>query len=304
MRALPFVIVAASVFLGGCFSLGDKNTATSKQTLSPAPAEKPQLPKPKEIVSPSKTKKIELPEMLGGTVASDSWIVYKEEEKEEFKGNVFYDNGMYVFRAQYALAERKKQRITTQGSVYARKNEPNGVYYEIYANQVIYNYQTGKGTAQAAARKRIKLVYKTERGDLITALAQKAIFNTKQETFELIGNVLVTHLDPQGKQATLQADRLSGRQKDQYALLKGNALVKNAEYQLQADTLEYDGLKQLAYAYGDRPLARGANEDGTFAIIADKATIQTQSRHIELDGKVQGWVISDQLIKAGANKTL
>ena len=296
-------LLLAAVLLGGCFPLQDKPKTASVFVVPETTAEQtPAVLQPQTVSK--KSNQNDLPELLGGAVSSDSWIVYKDEGKEEFKGNVSYDNGQYIFRAGYALSERKKQQITAENGVYARRNEPNGVWYELYANRVVYNYKTGQGTAQAAFRKRIKLIYRTERGDLITAWAKKAAFNTRQETFELIDNVQVNHIDPQGQHATLQADRISGRQKEQYALLKGHAEAYNDSYRLQADTLEYDGLQQTAYAYGDRPLVQGTTEDGTFAIIADKVTLQTDSRDTQLDGQVQGWVVSEQLKQSVANKTL
>ena len=97
---------------------------------------------------------------------------------------------------------------------------------------------------------------------------------------------------------TLKADRISARQKEQYALLEGHGEVFNQQYRLLADRMEYNGTLQQAVASGNRPLAQGSTENGTFAIIADEVTANTDTRDINLLGNVQGWILSDQINSA------
>ncbi len=296
-----FLLTGMGVLLSGCFSLKNKqeisavgpNIAT-QQTLIQQKTQK---------IKDKKDNASQFPEVLGGVVSSERWIIYKEKEEEEFEGNVSYDNGTYVFRAQYALSQRKKSLITAKHSVYLRKNEPENAYYEIYADKASFNYSTGAGQASANRKKRIKLVYQNSKGDLMTALAERADFNTKQETYVLSGNVFVTYIDNLGKKTTLQADKISARKKDNYALLQGDAVIENQDYTLRSQTIEYDGNQKMAYAYGDRPLANGKTQDGTFAIIADKMSAETDNRKIKLSGLVEGWVVSEQINNSKANET-
>ena len=284
--------------LTGCFSIKNQQEITVKGPDLTA-AKKVLQQKTQQIKAP----KNQLPEVLGGVVSSDRWIVYKEKEEEEFEGNVSYDNGVYIFRAQYALSQRKKNLFTAKDSVYIRKNESAKSYYELYTDKASYNYATGEGYAQANKKRRITLVYKNPQGDLITALAQRADFNTKEETYILSGNVHVTHIDSFGKKSTLQADKISAKQKENYALLQGNAIVQNQDYTLRSEAIEYDGNKKMAYAYGNRPLADGKTQEGTFAIIADKVSAETDSHKIKLSGQVQGWIVSDQINNSKANES-
>lgn len=288
--------------LGGCFSLKDR------QPLS-LPA--PDISKAQNLAGQKlqnfqekKDAAAQLPAVLGGVISSERWVIYKDKEQEEFEGNVSYDNGTYLFRAQYALSERKKNLFTAKKQVYARKNETDGSYYELYADKAVYNYSTADGSATANKGKKIKLIYHDTKGTLVTALAQKADFNIKQKVYHLSGDVLVTHQDPLGKISTLKADKISADQTNNRAFLQGNAVVENADYRLQSQTIEYDGTLQMAYAYGNRPLASGKTPDGTFAIIADKVSAETDSRKIKLSGQVQGWVISDQINNSKANESL
>lgn len=295
-------VLCLPLLLGGCFSLKDTKTVSAPQpNVGAAKAAAGQ--KAQELKNKKKSSS-QMPAVLGGVVSSDRWVVYKEKEEEEFEGNVHYDNGVYVFRSGYALSQRKQNLFTAKDNVYARKNEQDGGWYELYADKAVYNYQTGAGRAEASANKKIKLVYKTAKGDLITATARRADFNTKQETYRLSGGAFVTHKDALGKVSTLKADSITARQKDNYAVLQGNAQAQNADYNIKARTIEYDGANQMAYAYGERPLTRGKTEDGTFAIIADKVSAETDSRKIKLTGKVQGWTVSEQINNSRANKKL
>lgn len=299
-----FAPAAAALVLaltaGGCFSLENKTD------LSVPPAKldaaRTVAEQKKDELKNKRRASSSLPDTLGGVVSSDRWVIYQDKQEEEFDGNVHYDNGVYAFRADHALSQRKQNLFTARGSVFLSKNEPDGSRYEIYADKAVYNYQTGKGRAEASAGKRIKLIYTTKKSGQVTALARRAEFDTKQGTYLLSGKTFVTHYDAAGQKATLQADRIFARQGDRYVLLQGQAEVQNADYHLSAQTIEYDGAKQQSYAYGGRPLTRGKTEDGTFAIIADKVTAENDTRKIRLEGRVQGWTVSEQINSSEANK--
>lgn len=299
VKVLLFLLLSTSSM--GCFSLHDTKPEFSvadnlvPQTL----AQSYERAKPQKTASPSANT---LAEGLGGILSSDNWIVYQEKEQEEFVGNVSYDNGIYHFKSDYALSERKLNRITAKGSVFLRKQETDGSWYQVQADTVVYNYQTGQGYAQAADGKRIDLQYKTPQGDHILAQARRANFNTKEQTCELTGRIVVTRTDATGQVITLKANRMTAKQQGMYARLQGNAEASNGQYCLNAQTIEYDGQANQAYAYGKRPLVQGSPEQGTFAIIADKATTNTTSRHIDLQGQVQGWIVSDTINQAETKK--
>ena len=298
MKRLLWLLPACAV-LGGCFSLQEeKPLAVPAPRLSAAQAAAGQKA---QQLKEKKDKAKEFPTVLGGVVFSDRWVVYTAKEEEEFEGNVHYDNGTYAFRSDYALSQRKKNLFTARGHVFARTTDENGTLYTLQADRARYNYATGQGQASAQGKNPITLTYQTAAGDRVTARAQKAEFDTRQKIYILSGAAFITYQNAAGEESTLQADRITARQQDPYALLEGNAEVKNADYTLQADTLEYDGKNQMAYAYGQRPLAQGKTEDGTFAIIADKVTAQTATRQIKLSGRVQGWAVSDKLNRSKTN---
>ena len=285
-------------WLGGCATQTLQTQALS--TPNPAAVQAAAQHKASQL---KEKQKAELPDTLGGVVSSDRWIIYKEKEEEEFEGNVRYDNGTYAFRSDYALSQRKKNLFTARGNVFARYNAAQDTWYEIYADKAVYNYQTADGSAYGSGKKQIKLIYHAPKGDVVTALADRAQFNTQGQTYQLSGNIFVTYQDQKGKIATLKAQELTAHQKEQYLVLQGGAEAENANYHLQAQTIEYNGKKGYSYAYGGRPLLQGKTEDGTFAIIADKITAENTTRKIQLNGQVQGWIVSDEINRSAVNKT-
>jgi len=294
------LLVATALLLSGCFSLKNKSTTT--------PAT-PTLPNVKQTINNQKqtlkssAPTVALPDMLGGVLTSDSWTVYQDKAEEEFEGNVRYDNEQYIFQADYALSQRKKNLFTARGNVYVRHNDKNDIWYELYAHEVVYNYQTGIGIAKSAKKQPVRLVYHTDKGDLITATAKRAEIDTHKEIYQLIDHAVITRTDSKAMTITLKADKIFVYKQDQHALLQGHASIENEQYRFQAKNLEYDGLAQQAYAYGDRPLATGTTQDGTFAIIADKVTAKTDTHNVHLDGNIQGWVVSEKINQSKANET-
>lgn len=287
IRTVLLTALYSSVFLCGC------RTARIEGPEIPAPAAKPHLLAAKNNLKKHKSP-AQIPPVLGGVVKSDSWVIYKDKEQEEFKGNVSYDNGTYIFRAAYALSERAHSRFSARGNVFLRQNERDGSFYEAYADKAQYNYKTQKGNLSANSKKTVKLFFSDAKQQTVTAYARRASFDLANRVFVLQGNVRVERPTPEGGQI-LTAQKATYKQLENYALLEGGAKATDGARTLEAETIVYDGNKNASYAYGARPLAYGKTDQGTFAIIADKVSADNDGSNIAMDGKVQGWVVSPQL---------
>lgn len=222
------------------------------------------LAQKKESLQAKKKSASQLPEVLGGIVQSDEWVIYQDKAQEEFIGHVLYDNDIYTFKADYALSDRNQHSATARGHVYLKQQEPQNPTYEAWGDYARYNYKTGKGILKSTSKNPARLQI-TDAEQTITARAEQISFNTTTQVFVLTGNVKVARTT-QGHTQTLQAD-----------------------------SVIYDGEHNTTTATGKRPLATGSTDQGTFAIIADKVNSDAQGTVVTLDGHVQGWVVSPEL---------
>ncbi len=287
-RRLVYAFLSLGCLLTACRGVP---VQTPTETIT-RPA-KQTLAQKKLALSQKKKQATQLPEVLGGIVKSDEWIIYKDKEQEEFSGHVFYDNGAYTFQSNYALSDRKNHTFTASGNVYAKQKDAQNTVYEAYADYARYNYQTGKGLLKSTTKKPVRLIL-TEAAQTVTAQAKQITFDTNQQIFVLTGNVDAKRTTPEGTQ-TIRAQKATLKQLEDYLLLEGNAVLADDLRTLQADTVIYDGAHNQAHAYGARPLATGSTEQGTFAIIADTISSDAQGNVVTLDGKVQGWLVSPEL---------
>lgn len=297
MRKFSLFLLAAlpaACLLSGCKTVRVEGPAVK------IPPARPHIDQAKHSLQNKKDAATNLPPVLGGLVSSDSWVIYKDKQQEEFKGNVSYDNGVYSFRADYALSERARNRFSARGNVYLKQSEPGGPVYQAYADDARYNYNTQKGVLNANKGKQIRLIYTDGKQEPVTSYAQKASFNLADEIFVLEGNVRVERPTPEGLQ-TLTAQKATLKQAQNHLLLEGGAALADPQRTLRAQTIVYDGNNNESYAYGSRPLLSGQSEQGTFAIIADKVQSDNEGRKVVMDGKVQGWVVSPQLNDSAIN---
>ena len=245
MRLYPWISLVLVVT--GCRGV---QVQTPTETVT-RPA-KQTLAQKKSALSQRKQAAAQLPEVLGGIVQSDEWVIYKDKEQEEFTGHVFYDNGAYTFKSNYALSDRKNHTFTASGNVYAKQKDAQNTIYEAYADYARYNYQTGKGILKSTTKNPVRLIL-TDSTQQVTAQAKQISFDTNQQIFILTGNVDAKRTTVEGTQI-MKADKATLKQLEDYLLLEGNAVLADDLRTLQADTVIYDGAHNQAHAYGARPL--------------------------------------------------
>lgn len=247
------------------------------------------LQEKKQILQSKHKPTFQMPQTLGGIVKSDEWVIYKDKEQEEFTGHVSYDSDIYTFRADYALSDRKANTVTAKRHVYLKKKELPDTVYEAFADEGHYNYKSGKGKLGSTTTSPVRIVL-TDSGQTVKASAKQLVFDTQSQIFTLSGNARVTRTTAQGVQ-TLQADKITFKQLENYLYLQGNAKISDQARMLEADSIIYDEKNNLAHAYGARPLATGTTDQGTFAIIADDIHSDAQADVVFLEGRVQGWAV-------------
>lgn len=291
---LLLVCLAGALLSAACHTVRVQGPEVS------TPNVKPKLNETKKSFFPKQFSSGELPQVLGGLVQSDSWIIYKEKQQEEFTGHVSYDNDAYTFRADYALSDRAHNTFFARGNVFLRQQNQDGSYYEARSHQARYNYYTQKGELSGRGKTPVTLVYHNVKGETVTATSQKATFDLNQKIYILQNNVRIERPAAQGTQV-ITAQKATYKQAQQYALLEGDVTVTDHLRTLQAKTIIYDGENNISVAQGDRVLAHGTTDQGTFAIIADKVQSDNEGNRVKLDGQVQGWLVSPKINQADIN---
>ena len=288
------------LLLGLCFTSACRTTRIEGPVTRPLEP-KPALTQAKKSLAPKKLSSKEIPPVLGGLIQSDNWIIYKDKQQEEFSGHVSYDNGTYIFRADYALSDRARNTFTARGNVFLRQNNPDGSFYQAQGERGSYNYQTQKGELFGTRTKPAELVHRDEKGHLIKAFAQNIYFNLNEKVYVLEKNVRIERDSEPGPQV-ITAQKITLKQLQEFALAEGEATVTDGKRTLVADTLVYDRKNNLSHAYGARPLTYGQTEQGSFAVIADEIKADAEGKQIHLDGQVQGWFVSPQINDSKLNK--
>lgn len=288
MRKILFLTLLGCICSSACRTVTVEAPAT--KTVHPKPA----LLQAKKSVAAKKLSNKDIPPALGGLIKSDSWVIYKDKQQEEFVGNVSYDNGAYIFRADYALSERAKNTFSARGHVFLRQNNSDKSFYEMHAARGSYNYNTQTGQLYSNAKEPVRLIYNDGKDQTVTATAKQAQFDLAARIYILSGGVHILRQTAEDTQ-TVTAQKATLKQFQNYALLEGNATLSDTKRTLIADTIEYDGEHNTAVAYGQRPLLQGQTEQGTFAVIADKLQSENDGQQINLSGQVQGWIVSPQI---------
>lgn len=293
-KTLLFTLFCSMCLAGACRTVKIDTPVT--KTVHP----KPTILQAKQSLAAKKLSNSDIPPVLGGLVKSDSWVIYKDKQQEEFSGNVSYDNGAYIFRADYALSERAKHTFSARGNVFLRQNNPDKSFYEVYATRGSYNYNTQTGQLYGSKKEPVRLIYYDGKDQTVTATAQQAQFNLNERIYILSGDVYILRQTDKETQ-TVTAQQVTLKQFQNYALLEGNATLSDSKRTLTADTIEYDGEHNTAVAYGKRPLLQGEMEQGTFAVIADKVQSDNNGQQINLSGTVQGWMVSPEINNSKIN---
>lgn len=293
-KTVFFILLCSMCLVSACRTVKIDTPVT--QTVRP----KPSILQAKQSLATKKLSNNDIPPVLGGLVKSDSWVIYKDKQQEEFVGNVSYDNGAYIFRADYALSERAKNTFSARGNVFLRQNNPDGVFYELHAARGSYNYSAQTGQCYGNKKEPVRLIYYDGKNQTVTATAKQAQFNLNERIYILSGDVHVQRQADEETQ-TVTAEKVTLKQFQNYALLQGDATLSDPKRTLTADTIEYDGEHNTAVAYGNRSLFQGETEQGTFAVIADQVQSNNDGQQINLSGKVQGWIVSPEINNSKIN---
>ncbi|MCL2888074.1 MAG: hypothetical protein FWF35_02015 [Elusimicrobia bacterium] len=233
------------------------------------------------------------PGLLGGMLKSDSWVIRKDAQQEEFKGNVSYDSGLYKLKSDYALSDRAKNTFTLDGNVYLMNKDTAGAMTELYSKNAVFNTLTQQGRAAAYPQKPLQIFYTVP--DIYKVEAQGKTLNIdgKKQTLELKDNVKIKYTEPYDFALAFADTAFIDRAKNT-ARLTGNAELDNKNYTARAEDIFYDGAAGLITVTGNYPLFTMVNDDASAALQSDKVTVNTVTKNVEASGRISGWVAPKQ----------
>ncbi|MDR1124235.1 MAG: LptA/OstA family protein [Elusimicrobiota bacterium] len=201
--------------------------------------------------------------LLGGMVQSDSWIIRRDKAEEEFSGNVRYENDLYKIRADRGLSQRALRAYTLRGNVYAAREDETSKAH-IKADKIFYNQARDTGYVLPQKGAQLELGYNIKNG---------------------------------GPAYRFYGDRLDFGAKFTSYKLSGWAELDDKDNALYSREMTFDLNTGIFEAYGGRPLLLGFNDDGDYAISADKITAYTGESRYSAQGRVQGWLAPAKGIK-------
>ena len=196
----------------------------------------------------------DLSALLGGMVKSDKWIIRKDVFEEEFIGNVHYENDTYKVSADRALSKRKLKNYELSGNVFLSRKDGENIL-TLTADKVFYDQNKDLGFAKKGKKEQVKILYHTPE-NIYTLLADEVKFSKQASFFEIIGKVKLSD--------------------------KNNTL--------NAEEATFNRTSGIFEALKVRPMIIGKNEDGSYAIEADKITINTNTQEFNAKGNSQGWL--------------
>lgn len=228
------------------------------------------------------------PGLLGGMLKSDSWVIRKDLQQEEFKGNVSYDSALYKLKADHALSDRAKNTFTLNGKVYLYNKTADGNTAELYSQSAFYN--TAKKTAVAKSGKTpLKLIYDTPGFYTITAQSKTLNLNLAKNHAQLNDNVKIKY-ETDVDFTLAFADKATINRAQNTALLEGNVEIDNKEYSVLAGKVFLDNNTNLLEVEGNYPLITADLEDANLAMQSDKIVLNTLTKKANASGRVSGWI--------------
>jgi lipopolysaccharide export system protein LptA len=202
-----------------------------------------------------KSKKADLPPVLGGIVRSDQWVIKKNPPLEEFIGNVSYKNPYYEIKADHAIFNRLTGVFFAEGNVWGKKQWADGSITEMFCHTAEYDRNAQIATAYSNGKGFVKINHTEPKLGSWQSESKKALFDEATQRVDLVGEVSIT-----GE--------------------KNNARAEKISYYYEGDSFEFIG----------NPVIWGIYKNYDFAVTGKKAKSTDFFNNLEVNEKVKGWI--------------
>lgn len=202
-----------------------------------------------------KSKKGDIPTVLGGIVRSDKWVVKRNPPREEFTGNVSYKNPYYEVKADWALFERNAGLFSAKGNVWGKKIWSDDAITEMFCHTALYDRKKSIAQGYPKEGEFVRIFHFEPDHGQWKSTARKVLFDENAQRVDLIREVRVI------------SD-------------KNNALADKISYYYKGDSFEFSG----------NPVIWGTYREYDFAVTGKKAKSENFFDNLEVKEKVRGWV--------------
>jgi hypothetical protein len=202
-----------------------------------------------------KSKKEDIPPVLGGVVRSDKWIMKRNPPREEFIGNVSYKNPFYETKADWALFERMSGVFSAKGNVWGKKNWLDGSETEVFCHKATYDRKKAVARVYPKEGGFVKVRHFEPAYGVWQSKSESALFDEKSKRVDLQGQVEIT-----GERANARAEKIS--------------------YYYEGDSFKFLG----------SPVIWGIHKGYNFAVTGEQARSENFFDNLKVEGKVMGWI--------------
>ena len=204
--------------------------------------------------------------LAGTVVRSKEYVVRRSPHKvEEFIGDVYYRSGDRQIRSDWAEFDHQSQLWKLRGHIDGLLRLKDGTLVQLWGEQAEHSEKTGRGWLREKDAEHPVRFEHGEGSDIDRGTAE----------------------------------RLEWDEKASRAWAKGNVHVWGERGEAEAEVAEYHHDERLLTLTGRRPVIIHHEPKWSGALQADHVRALEGERRLQGDGRVQGWIVFENLRESG-----
>ncbi len=124
--------------------------------------------------------------LMGSLVKSDEWEIDRVQNREYFRGNVFFENRYYIFKSSSAVYDHNTKSWNVSGNIYCMKKIEKNKYAEVLCDKVIYDENTQIAFVDSKIKK-VEIKYVDPSSEIYKAYSKKATIDGKEKKITFNG---------------------------------------------------------------------------------------------------------------------
>lgn len=121
--------------------------------------------------------------LMGSLVKSDEWEIDRVQNKEYFRGNVFFENRYYIFKSSSAVYDHRAKSWNVSDNIYCMRKFEKNKYAEILCDKAVYDENTQITFVDSKIRK-IEIKYVEPSFETYKAYSKNAVIDAKEKNIK------------------------------------------------------------------------------------------------------------------------